>query len=130
MRWNSDSSYDNYWDDIQHNTGFDTRLGQLHMILADKHNWLKPEDTHLDPEMLVDVLTTTPELLSRVVNQNLHLCRTIDRNKAEAEAEEEHLHQQIKASDRIIEELQQELNGYKTLQKLTEDSSDETIISN
>lgn len=130
MRWNSDSSYDNYWDDIQHNTGFDTRIGQLHMILADKHNWLKPEDTHLDPEMLVGVLTTTPELLSKVVNQNLHLCRTIDLlKKANAESEDE-LHDKISQCGLRIEELEHELNGYKTLEKLTEDSSDETIISN
>jgi hypothetical protein len=130
VRWNSESSYDIYWDEAEYNHGFTRWIGQLQLVLADRQNWLKVEDTHLDSALVETTLVEMPELLTKVINHNLHLSRTIDRNKAEAEAEEEHLHQQIKASDRIIEELRQELDGYKTLEKLTEDSSDETIISN
>lgn len=121
MRWNSDSSYDNYMVELEYQE-ITHRIGQIQLVLADRHNWLKVENTHLDPEFVESALLSMPEILTKVVNQNLHLCRTIDRNKAEAEAEEEHLHQQIKASDRIIEELRQELSGYQTLEKLTEDA--------
>ena len=70
------------------------------------------------------------KIIDKVINHNLHLSRTIDLlKKVNAESEDE-LHDKISRCGLRIEELEHEPNGYKTLQKLTEDSSDETIISN
>ena len=130
MRWNSESSYDIYWDEAEYNHGFTRWIGQLQLVLADRHNWLKVEDTHLDSALVETTLVEMPDLLTKVINHNLHLSRTIDLlKKVNAESEDE-LHDKISRCGSRIEELEHELNGYKTLEKLTEDSSDETIISN
>jgi len=123
MRWNSDSSYDNYMVDLEYQETMH-RMGQIQLVLADRHNWLKVEDTHLDSAMVETVLLEMPDLLTKVINHNLHLSRTIDLLKqANAESEDE-LHDQISQCGLMIEKLQHELGGYQTLEKLTEDADE------
>ena len=123
MRWNSDSSYDNYMVELEYQETMH-RMGQIQLVLADRHNWLKVEDTHLGDAMVETTLLEMPDLLTKVINHNLHLSRTIDLlKKTNAESEDE-LHDKISQCGLKIEELEHELSGYRTLEKLTEDADE------
>ena len=123
MRWNSESSYDIYWDDAEYNQGFTRWIGQLQLVLADRHNWLRVEDTHLDSAMVETTLLEMPDILTKVINHNLHYARTLDLLKKANDENEERAAEQITECDRRIAELEKELNGYRTLEKLTEENN-------
>ena len=122
MRWNSESSYDIYWDDAEYNHAFTRWIGQLQLVIADRHNWLKVEDTHLDSAMVETTLVEMPDLLTKVINHNLHYARTIDLLKKANDENEEQAAEKINACGQRIEQLEHELNGYRTLEKLTEEN--------
>lgn len=122
MRWNSDSSYEIYWDDLEYNQGFTRWVGQLQLVLADRHNWLRVEDTHLDSAMVETTLLEMPDILTKVINHNLHYARTIDLLKKANDESEDELNQKINDCGLRIEQLEHELNGYRTLEKLTEEN--------
>ena len=123
MRWNSDSSYEIYWDDLEYNQGFTRWVGQLQLVLADRHNWLRVEDTHLDSAMVETTLLEMPDILTKVINHNLHYARTIDLLKKANDESEDELNQKINDCGLRIEQLEHELNGYRTLEKLTEENN-------
>ena len=124
MRWNSDSSYDNYMVDLEHKEIMH-RIGQMQLILADRHNWLKVEDTHLDDAMVETILVEMPDILTKVINHNLHLSRTLDQEKEEHEEKAEELHRWLNDANAKIADLNKEIKGYKAALKLTEDANEQ-----
>ena len=123
MRWNSDSSYDNYMVDLEYKETMH-RIGQIQLILADRHNWLKVEDTHLDDAMVETILVEMPDFLTKVINQNLHLSRTLDEQRREHEDKEEESMHWLNVANAEIAELKKEIKGYKAALKLTEDADE------
>ena len=123
MRWNSDSSYDNYMVELDYQE-VTHRLGPIQLILADRHNWLKVEDTHLDDAMVETILVEMPDILTKVINHNLHLSRTLDQEKEEHEGKEEELMRWLNDANAKIADLNEEIKGYKAALKLTEDANE------
>ena len=79
--------------------------GKLSLVIADMNNWLKDEgwSSHFDPEFVRDVLCGAPDALNRVLTNNFHLTRTIDKERTEFEEEMDRLHQMYQAQIDVLE---------------------------
>jgi len=96
------SAYMNY----QYVSRYGTELsGKLSLVIADMNNWLKDEgwSSHFDPEYVRDILCGAPEAINRVLTNNFHLTRTIDKERTEYEEEVDRLHQMYQAQIDVIE---------------------------
>ena len=79
--------------------------GKLSLVIADMNNWLKDEgwSSHFDPEFVRDILCGAPEAINRVLTNNFHLTRTIDKERTEYEEEVDRLHQMYQAQIDVLE---------------------------
>lgn len=123
MRWNSDSAADIelQWahdKDVMHT------IGMLEMIMQDRHNWLDPEGSCLNQEQIEDTLVSAPSLAAKLMNHNMHLCRTVDRLRKEHDESEEKMMRWLDDANAKIADLNEEIKGYKAALKLTEDADE------
>lgn len=110
-----DSAYGNY----QYSVGDHMdAISKISLVIADKHNWLaeaEEYESHFDAMFVDEVLSGIPDLVSRLITNNMHLCRNIDRRDAE-KAELEHKHERALARLQTkIDKLKKELDMAKAI---------------
>ena len=105
-----------------HDKGVMHTIGMLEMIMQDRHNWLDPEGSCLNQEQIEDTLVSAPSLAAKLMNHNMHLCRTVDRLSKERDESEEKVMRWLDDANAKIADLEKEIKGYKTALKLTEDA--------
>jgi hypothetical protein len=100
-------------------------IAKISLVVADKNNWLAVDefDSHFDREFVDGVLSDIPDLVNRLVTNNMHLCRSIDKRDSE-QAELEHNHERALAKMQTkIDKLKKELDTAKAI--LRGESNDE-----
>lgn len=109
-----DSAYGNY----QYSVGeYMDGVAKISLVVADKNNWLAVDefDSHFDREFVDGVLSDIPDLVNRLITNNMHLCRNIDKRDSD-QAELEHKHERALARLQTkINKLQKELDMAKAL---------------